>query len=111
MYKKVFICSPFRGDVIQMSRNITRAREMCNLAAQMDCIPIAPHLIFPQFLDEYDEEQRDLGIDMGLELLKECDEVWVHQDAKGPTEGMRMEIELAEKLEKPLRFIRTHYIK
>ena len=48
-------------------------------------LPIAPHLLFPQFLNEGIEEERRLGITMGMELLALCDEVWVFGEA---TEGI-----------------------
>ena len=32
-------------------------------------IPIAPHLLFPQFMDDDDKTQRDLAIFMGLVLM------------------------------------------
>jgi hypothetical protein len=54
-------------------------------------IPIAPHVYFTQFLDENSEEERTLGISMGIELLKMCDELRVCGDKI--TEGMKMEIE------------------
>lgn len=72
--KKVFICSPFRGD---MAGNSVRAAGYCRRAYEEGCLPIAPHLLFPQFLDEGSLKERADGISMGLELLMECDEIWV----------------------------------
>lgn len=88
--KKVYICSPYRGDV---ERNVSNARRYCRLAVDEGCIPIAPHIYFTQFLDDADERQRTTGIEAGIELLLECDEVWVFGE---PTEGMRKEIECAQ---------------
>lgn len=87
--KKVFICSPFRGDV---KGNTEKARRYCRKAYEADCIPVAPHLLFPQFLDEMNEAERAAGIAMGLELLVDCDEVWVYGQA---TAGMEQEIRFA----------------
>ena len=42
----VFICSPFAGD---MEGNAARAREYCRFAVAENCIPVAPHLLFPQY--------------------------------------------------------------
>lgn len=70
--KKVFICSPYRGDV---KGNTEKAREYCRTAYDKGCIPVAPHLLFPQFLNESNEQERASGIAMGLELLLDCDEV------------------------------------
>ncbi len=73
MRKKVFICSPFRGD---MEGNARRAAAYSRMACEEGYLPIAPHLLFPQFLNEGIEEERRLGIAMGMELLALCDEVW-----------------------------------
>lgn len=87
--KKVFISSPYRGDV---KANTEKARAYSRSAYEEGCIPIAPHLLFPQFLDEDNERERADGIAMGLELLRDCDEVWVF---RATTEGMEQEIRFA----------------
>ena len=78
MRKKVFICSPFRGD---MEGNARKAAAYSRMACEEGHLPIAPHLLFPQFLNEGIEEERRLGITMGMELLALCDEVWVFGEA------------------------------
>ena len=90
MRKKVFICSPFRGD---MEGNAKKATAYSRMAYEAGYLPIAPHLLFPQFLDEGNPAERQAGISMGLELLLCCDEVWVFGKA---TEGMAEEIAFAE---------------
>lgn len=99
MQKKVFICSPFRGD---MEGNAKKAAAYSRMACEKGYLPIAPHLLFPQFLQEGIEAERKLGIKMGLELLLCCDEVWVFGEA---TEGMTMEIAFATKNGKKIRFM------
>ncbi|MBS5284216.1 MAG: DUF4406 domain-containing protein [Clostridiales bacterium] len=99
MQKKVFICSPFRGD---MEGNAKRAAAYSRMACEKGYFPIAPHLLFPQFLQEGIEAERKLGIKMGLELLLCCDEVWVFGEA---TEGMAAEIAFATKNGKEIRFM------
>ena len=71
MRKKVFICSPFRGD---MEGNARKAAAYCRMACEQGFLPVAPHLLFPQFLNEGIEEERRLGISMGMELLALCDD-------------------------------------
>ena len=51
----VFISSPYAGDI---GRNTERARGYCRFAVSKNCIPIAPHLLYPQFMDEDDPAQR-----------------------------------------------------
>ena len=99
MRKKVFICSPFRGD---MEGNARKAAVYCRMACEQGYLPIAPHLLFPQFLNEGIEAERQLGISMGLELLLCCDEIGVFEEA---TEGMQAEIAFAMEQRKKMRFV------
>lgn len=87
--KKVFICSPYRGDV---EGNIKKAAAYCRMACEKGYMPIAPHLYFTQFLDDDIEAERALGISMGMDLILLCEEVWVFGC---PTEGMAAEISFA----------------
>ncbi len=59
MREKVFICSPFRGD---MEGNAKKAAAYSRMACEQGYLPIAPHLLFPQFLNEGIEEERQIGI-------------------------------------------------
>lgn len=91
--KFVYIASPLRGDI---ETNVRRANGYCRFAAKQGVIPIAPHAMFAGFLDDTIPEERQIGIDMGLELLKLCDEVWVFGDRI--SEGMFAEIKSALEL-------------
>lgn len=84
--KKVFICSPYRGEV---ESNKAKARDYCRAAIKQGYLPIAPHLYFTEFLDDTYEKERVLGIAAGIELMSLCDEMWVYGE---PTEGMKQEI-------------------
>lgn len=95
----VFICSPFAGD---MEGNTRRAREYSRFAVSKNCIPIAPHLLFPQFLEEADPAQRELGISFGLVLQSMCREMWVFGDTI--SKGMAVEIEKAKERGIPIRY-------
>lgn len=99
MRKKVFICSPFRGD---MEGNARKAAGYCRMACEEGYLPIAPHLLFPQFLNEGIEAERQAELAMGLELLRICDEVWVFGEV---TEGMASEIASATEQGKEIRFM------
>lgn len=54
----VYICSPFRGEV---DRNIKKARKYCRFALDHNAIPMAPHLLYPQFMDDNNPEERYLA--------------------------------------------------
>lgn len=98
---KAFICSAFSGDTEQ---NTIKAREYCRWAA-MECgvIPIAPHLLFPQFLDDENPQEREHGIQMGLELLADCKQFFYFGDTITP--GMVTEITKAYDLNIPTRHV------
>lgn len=101
----VFICSPFAGD---MEGNTRRAREYSRFAVSKDYIPIAPHLLFPQFLDDTDPAQRELGISFGLVLQGMCREMWVFGDTV--SKGMAVEIEKAKERGIPIRYFTDHCV-
>ena len=88
----VYICSPFAGDV---ARNSENTRRFCRFAVGRGAIPIAPHLHYPQFLDDSDKEQRDLGLFFGSVLLQKCDALWFFGDRVSA--GMQREIRAARR--------------
>ncbi|MFA9381935.1 MAG: DUF4406 domain-containing protein [Acetanaerobacterium sp.] len=96
--KFVYICSPLRGDY---EGNTEKAREYCRAATEMGVVPIAPHLLFPQFLDDTIPAERSQGLQMGLILLTRCDELWVCSTTI--SEGMQEEIKVAQCLQMPVR--------
>ena len=71
----VYICSPYSG---------------------------APHLMFPQFMNDENPEERELAIFMDIVLMGKCSEVWV----LGHTisNGMEREIEVAKKRRQKVRY-------
>ena len=93
----VYICSPYAGDI---ERNTYRARAFSRFAVEKKYIPIAPHLLCPQYLDE--ETERWLGLKMGKVFMGKCEEVWVFGDHI--SEGMSAEIEKATKMRKKIRY-------
>lgn len=93
----VYICSPYAGDI---EKNTENARRYSRFAADRNGIPIAPHLLFPQFMDEATE--RETALFMGIVLLGKCDEVWVFGDTI--SSGMRQEIAKAEAFKKKIRY-------
>lgn len=105
--RKVFICSPFQprdGTLEERLEDLYRNQEMarfaCRYAVSRGDMPLAPHLYFPQFLSDSDADEREAGIQFGLELLTECDELWVI--GQRVSEGMRREIRTAQELGLPI---------
>ena len=68
----VYICSPYSGNI---RLNTANARRYCRYAVDKGCIPLAPHLLFPQFMNE--ENERETAMFMNYVLLTKCRELWV----------------------------------
>lgn len=95
----VYICSPYSGDT---ETNTERARRYCRFAVTEGCIPLAPHLFFPQFMDDGDRQERDLALFMDLVLLSKCAELWVFGTQFSP--GMNREIAKAKRKGMTIRY-------
>jgi len=95
----VFICSPFAGD---LESNTEKTKRYCRFAVEQNAIPLAPHLLYPQFMDEHDPDSRKLGLFFGRVLLGKCQELWVFGDTV--SEGMSYEIRKAQKHNMLIRY-------
>ena len=87
----VYICSPCAGDI---AGNVEAARRYSRFAVDKGYIPIAPHLLYPQFLDDADPDERELGIFFGNAIMSKCSEVWVF--GSRISAGMQAEIRRAK---------------
>jgi hypothetical protein len=97
--KRVYICSPLKG---RIETNIKRAQKYCRFAYNEGYVPIAPHLYFPQFLDDDEKDERAAGLRYGMEAMWTYVELWCF--GKHITTGMKAEIELAMDLGIPVRY-------
>ena len=95
----VYICSPYAGDV---ETNVQKARRYCRFAVDKGYIPIAPHLLFTQFLNDDSPKERQLGIFFGNAVMSKCSEVWVFVDRI--SDGMEAEIKRAKRKNYRLRY-------
>ncbi|MDR0199668.1 MAG: DUF4406 domain-containing protein [Streptococcaceae bacterium] len=100
----VYICSPYSLDV---ERNTKRAREFCRFALEEDAIPFAPHLLFPQFMDDDNPEERELAMRFNKIMQGKCDEMWVLGNYI--SEGMRREISIAQKRRQYIRWFDINF--
>ena len=87
----VYICSPFAGDT---EKNVEAAKRYSRYAVDAGYIPIAPHLLFPQFLNDADPDERELGLFFGNALMSKCSEIWVFGSRRSA--GMQTEINHAK---------------
>ena len=100
----VYICSPYSGDI---DTNVYAARQYSRFAVEQGYIPIAPHLLFPQFLDDTNPKERQLGLFFGNALMSKCSEIWVFGSYISP--GMEMEIERAKWKNYRLRYFSENF--
>lgn len=94
--KIIFVSSPYapRG-LWTREDNLELARKLCRVVVQQGHIPIAPHLLFPQFLDDEDSVERDMGMMASLALIMLCDELWYYPE-RGISAGMKEEMKKAD---------------
>lgn len=59
----VYVCSPYSDDPVG---NAELARRYCRFAVDAGFAPFAPHLFFPQFLDDDVPDERELGLFMAI---------------------------------------------
>lgn len=93
----VYICSPFSGDI---EGNTKKAREYSRFAVDQGAIPLAPHLLLPQFMSE--QTERELAMFMDMVLLGRCEEIWVF--GSNISNGMAAEIEIAKQKNMKIRY-------
>lgn len=87
----VYICSPYAGEI---EKNVKAAQEYSRFAVEKGYIPIAPHLLFPQFLNDANPKERQLGLFFDNALMSKCSEVWVF--GSRISAGMKAEINRAK---------------
>jgi len=87
--KMIYVCSPYSGDIEQ---NVENARRYCRYVVDKGHVPVAAHLLFPQFVSE--EQEREIAMELAAEVLCRCDELWAF--GTHISSGMYAEMELAK---------------
>lgn len=85
--KRVFICSPFRGD---RDRNARYLEDAMTDSWRRGEAPFAPHAMYTHYLNDESRTHRELGIASGLAWLECADIVAVYSDL-GISDGMARE--------------------
>ena len=105
---RIYVCSPYRPRMEppelakrKLADNIDRAKTACRLVAELGAVPICSHLFCTQFLDDSIASEREQGRRIGLEMLKDADELWCFSEYI--SEGMMAEIQEASRLGLPVR--------
>ena len=89
----------------EVTATVDYGRRSCRVAVDAGYIPIAPHLLFPQFLRDADPKERQLGLFFGNALMSKCSEVWVFGEYI--SSGMEAEIRRAKWKNYRLRYFTT----
>lgn len=107
---RIYVCSPLRPKAQEpgqagkeLEENLARARRACRLVADLGAVPICSHLFCTQFLDDSIPSEREQGRRIGLELLKDADELWCFSEFI--SEGMLAEIAGASAAGIPVRMM------
>lgn len=95
----VYVCSPYAGDV---ENNVRNAKVYSRFAVENNVIPITPHLLYPQFMDDNNLLEREKARHFNYVLLGKCTELWVFGGVVSC--GMTFEIDVAKKRRMKIRW-------
>lgn len=95
----VYVCSPYAGDV---EYNMANAKKYSRFAVVNGAIPVTPHLLYPQFMDDRNEAEREMTMHFNYVLLGKCTEIWVFGGVV--SRGMSRELSIAKKRKMKIRW-------
>ena len=95
----VYVCSPYVGDI---ENNVANAKKYSRFAVENHAIPITSHLLYPQFMNDDIEKERELAMHFNYVLLGKCNEVWVFGGVV--SRGMARDIGIAKKRRMKIRW-------
>lgn len=93
----IYVCSRFRAEVPEtFMKYLTYTCEVSREIVVNGHDVIVPHLIYPNFLNDDIEEEREAGINSALRLMQVVD-IMIINTQFGISAGMKAEIEHARK--------------
>ena len=97
-----YLCFPYE-------RKREKVKGYCRFAVEKNYTPIVAQLMYPAVYPEYrsDTKQGRLAMEMRLELVQRCSELWVIGDRL--TEGMIKEINRAAEQRLPVRYFTDEF--
>lgn len=107
---RAYVCSPYRGDT---AVNVLNAKIYCQYTLLKKRFhPVCPHLFYPHFLNDGDEQERELGLQLAKRDILPCKRMFVFLGAdRFISEGMQAEIEYAQRNNVTVEFITYEQIK
>lgn len=108
--KLIYICSRYRAETpLREDYNRIIARICSRWSAEYSQKPVvAPHLLYTQLWDDKKENEREIGVNLGLKLLAQCNRLFVFVDRNetlgGISSGMNREIQKAKRLNIPIYY-------
>lgn len=105
MSKIIFICHPWAGNLKLTEYNAypELTNKICRyISKYSEDIPMSTGLYFNQFLYDDIDNERDLGIRLGHEVMKKCDIVYSFE-MHGISNGMNEDLAIAKKLKIPIK--------
>lgn len=90
-----YICSPYRGNILEKVRNILYAKHLTKLALQLGYTPITTHLYLTQVLNDNNPTERRQGLKAGGNILNACDTIIIGA-RYGVSAGMAAEMDAAK---------------
>lgn len=96
MSKTIYLVSRFRADTDeQFLKQLQQTKDFSREAVVAGFDVIVPHLYYPSFLDDDDENERTIGTESAIRLMGVCDTILVYTGL-GVSSGMKAEIEHAK---------------
>ena len=103
MIKRIVVVSPYSGKTVLHKVYL---QTCIDYVIEKGHAPFAGHYIYPNFLNDEEEEQRELGMKLGWAWGIVANECWVFADY-GISAGMKKDVEYYTKLcpDMPVKYI------
>ena len=103
----IYICSRFSAEnEEQFDKQLEITKIVSKEVVLSEHEVIVPHLYYPLFLDDNNEEDRLIGTQSAIKLLNVCDMLFVYIGL-GVSSGMEAEIKIAKQNSMEIRYFRN----